>query len=236
MDKVKNIVKWALVSIVVLFWVIVIIGMVAGDDTQTTQPASSLIEEITTIDENEIKDEEVGTVNDTEESVTDIEIITDIESTSERLTVAATEATSREENTSRVENTTKEEPTSVEVTSHIHSFSKATCTEPGVCACGETGEKAIGHSWQSATCTTAKKCVICGITEGNANGHSYSGGECIACGAKDPDYASEVMVWIPTKGGSKYHSYAGCSNMIDPIQVTEKEAISQGYGACAKCH
>lgn len=44
----------------------------------------------------------------------------------------------------------------------------------------------------------------------------------------------ETMVWIP-KSGSKYHSYAGCSNMKNPSQVTEATAKSRGYEPCKKC-
>ncbi len=47
---------------------------------------------------------------------------------------------------------------------------------------------------------------------------------------------SEKMVWIPTNGGTKYHASASCSNMIDPILVTEEEAIAKGFGPCGRCH
>ena len=42
------------------------------------------------------------------------------------------------------------------------------------------------------------------------------------------------MVWIP-QTGSKYHSYAGCSNMKNPSQVAKSQAIAWGYTACKKC-
>ena len=42
------------------------------------------------------------------------------------------------------------------------------------------------------------------------------------------------MVWIP-KTGSKYHSYAGCSNMKNPKHVSMSDAIEMGYGRCKKC-
>lgn len=45
---------------------------------------------------------------------------------------------------------------------HIHSFSAATCTEPGKCDCG--------------------------ATEGTALGHDFKDGICARCGEKDPDY------------------------------------------------
>ena len=47
--------------------------------------------------------------------------------------------------------------------------------------------------------------------------------------------SSGKMVWIPTNGGKKYHSKSTCSNMIDPILVTEEEAIERGFDACKKC-
>lgn len=42
-------------------------------------------------------------------------------------------------------------------------------------------------------------------------------------------------VWIPTDGGTKYHSKATCSGMYNPEQVTEEEAINRGYSKCGKC-
>lgn len=38
------------------------------------------------------------------------------------------------------------------------------------------------HSWQDATCTEPKTCTICGATEGEANGHSFTNGVCSVCG------------------------------------------------------
>ncbi len=47
---------------------------------------------------------------------------------------------------------------------------------------------------------------------------------------------SETMVWIPTNGGKKYHTYAGCSNMKNPEQVTQSEAEDLGFTPCKRCH
>lgn len=149
-----------------------------------------------------------------------------------------------------------------ETEAHIHSFSSVTCTEDAVCECGEIGEKANGHTWQEASCTEAKKCSVCGITEGSEKGHSwekatctsakkcswcgvtdgssldhsYYNGNCSYCGSSDPNYVQEGGVWIPTKGGKKYHCDPDCSNMIDPEKVTESYAISQGFDACKRCY
>lgn len=52
---------------------------------------------------------------------------------------------------------------------------------------------------------------------------------------EEDEYDAEaLMVWMPNSG-SKYHSYSGCSNMKNPSEVTEDEAISWGYSACSKC-
>jgi hypothetical protein len=41
------------------------------------------------------------------------------------------------------------------------------------------------HVWTDATCTEPKGCILCDVTEGDANGHSYANGECTVCGAKE---------------------------------------------------
>jgi hypothetical protein len=45
----------------------------------------------------------------------------------------------------------------------------------------------------------------------------------------------ETMVWIPTKGGTKYHSRSSCSGMDDPDQVTVTDAVARGFTKCKKC-
>lgn len=44
------------------------------------------------------------------------------------------------------------------------------------------------------------------------------------------------MVWIPTNGGKKYHSYSTCSSMDNPAQVTIDEAQSRGFTPCKRCY
>ena len=58
----------------------------------------------------------------------------------------------------------------------------------------------------------------------------------IATQAPEPTQKSELLVWIPTKGGTKYHSTSTCSNMDGPIQVTVSEAESKGFTPCKKCY
>lgn len=48
--------------------------------------------------------------------------------------------------------------------------------------------------------------------------------------------ANSGMVWIPTRGGEKYHCKSTCSGMIDPDYVTLEYAISHGYDQCKVCY
>lgn len=118
-----------------------------------------------------------------------------------------------------------------------HNWKEATCTTAKVCLlCGIENGSATGHNWEAATCTTSKKCSICGVKDGAATGHNYFEGKCSTCGSKDPNYTSEVKVWIPTKGGTKYHRNSTCSQMEGPEYVTKDEAINRGFGPCGRCY
>ncbi len=48
--------------------------------------------------------------------------------------------------------------------------------------------------------------------------------------------SQEIKVWIPTNGGKKYHSKSSCSQMKNPIQVTEQEAINRNFTPCGRCY
>lgn len=106
-------------------------------------------------------------------------------------------------------------------------------TEPTT---GAATEPPHQHTFCDATCTSPKTCTTCGKTKGSAKGHTYSGGYCEDCGTEDPDTSHETMVWIPTKGGKKYHTSADCSNMDDPDYVTLSEAEALGFTPCKRCY
>ena len=151
-------------------------------------------------------------------------------------TTATTATTTTTTAATTVKTTTTTVTTTVATTVHTHSFTDADCTTPKTCICGATEGRELGHSWEDATCLSPKKCSRCGAESGDVAGHSYSDGTCWVCGESDPDYSSGYLVWIPTNGGKKYHSHSGCSQMEDPRQVTEDEAIALGFTPCKRCN
>lgn len=68
-------------------------------------------------------------------------------------------------------------------------ITKATCTKNGekIMECTRCGDDytetilAYGHDWIKASCTRAKHCANCAITEGKALGHQESNGKCLRC-------------------------------------------------------
>lgn len=55
--------------------------------------------------------------------------------------------------------------------------------------CGDVQQQftlPLGHSYEAATCTSAKQCSRCNRTDGVALGHDYVNGHCRRCGEKDP--------------------------------------------------
>lgn len=63
-------------------------------------------------------------------------------------------------------------------------------------------------------------------------GHSQSGAGVTVPASEQ----GENLVWIPTNGGTKYHTSAKCCNMKNPIQVTLETALANGFTPCKRCH
>ncbi len=74
-----------------------------------------------------------------------------------------------------------------------------------------------------------------GGISGETNGTETQGGGGTGVTVPQPE-TGDNLVWVPTKGGTKYHTSAGCSGMIDPIQVTLETALANGYEPCKRCH
>lgn len=47
---------------------------------------------------------------------------------------------------------------------------------------------------------------------------------------------TESSVWIPNKGGTKYHKKSSCSNMDNPSNVSLDDAKAAGFTPCKKCY
>ncbi|MBQ7345715.1 MAG: RICIN domain-containing protein, partial [Oscillospiraceae bacterium] len=94
------------------------------------------------------------------------------------------------------------------------------CTTDGVTTytCDNCGDiytedeiAATGHDWQDATCTAPKTCAVCGLTEGEALGHSY-----------------EAVVTAPTCTDEGYTSYI-CSACGDTYAVPGEAATGHSF-------
>lgn len=87
---------------------------------------------------------------------------------------------------------TNESNSSVAV-DHTHQFSGATCTEPKKCLiCGLT-EGEPKHRWKAASCMAPKTCISCGKQEGNLGKHIYIDGYCNICYIRDPNFEYVVL-------------------------------------------
>ena len=65
-----------------------------------------------------------------------------------------------------------------------HSYTSATCTSAKTCVkCGVTIGEKLGHNFSVATCQTPKKCTRCGTTEGTTVEHNYIGASCTSGGS-----------------------------------------------------
>lgn len=105
-----------------------------------------------------------------------------------------------------------------------------TCTNAGqiileCTLCGDVVTEpiaALGHKFSEAACNKAKTCTLCGITEGNALGHSYQNGKCIRCDAEMPNYEDK-----PT----------GCDHDYRLTAQTSPTCTQNGSFtySCAKC-
>lgn len=70
----------------------------------------------------------------------------------------------------------------------------------------------------------------------NSSSNSSSGGGSSSGGVTVPaPEQGDNLVWVPVNGGTKYHSYSGCSKMKNPRQVSRETAEANGFTPCSKC-
>ena len=72
------------------------------------------------------------------------------------------------------------------------------------------------------------------VTKSSSSSGSGSSGSSVTVPSHEDTVGN--LVWVPTKGGKKYHSRSGCSNMEEPMQVTVEHATALGYTPCKRCH
>lgn len=93
-----------------------------------------------------------------------------------------------------------------------------------------TTPAACNHNYSSATCTEPAVCYNCGAVGEPATGHSYSDGNCVRCGAEDPDY---------NPGCSHYFLPASCTApaTCQYCGITNGSALGHSYnsGTCTRC-
>lgn len=120
--------------------------------------------------------------------------------------------------------------------SHTHYYTssvtkEATCASAGVrtfkCDCGksytESIEKNSNHDWEYATCTSPKRCKVCGSTEGTAEGHRYDYyGKCYSCGKVNPAVSKTLAscsLSIPAVPKTVSH-YSYSNKLYTSVNVT----------------
>ena len=96
---------------------------------------------------------------------------------------------------------TKEPTTSKEPTEEVKPTKEPASTE----------EPVHTHIWSKATCTSPKTCS-CGETSGSPLGHSFSNGKCSRCGAKDPNYQEPTPPVHTHSYSSKVTAEATCTS------------------------
>ena len=136
-------------------------------------------------------------------------------------------------------------PATPTTTAHKHSYTAqvtvaAGCTSNGVktftCSCGDSYTEsisALGHSWRAATCTQAKKCSRCSVTEGSPVAHSWVSATC-----SEPKHCSACGA---TEGSALEHTWkaATCTTpkRCSVCGTTSGSTISHNYssGKCTMC-
>lgn len=105
--------------------------------------------------------------------------------------------------------------------------------------CNETGWYRIEHNGGEAFVSDSylvseKPVQQEQATSSTGSSGSSSGGSSVTVPSHEDTVGN--LVWVPTKGGKKYHSRSGCSGMEGPMQVTVEHATALGYTPCKRCH
>ena len=110
-----------------------------------------------------------------------------------------------------------------------HLYSNACDTICNRSGCGT--KRTITHNYAAATCTTAKKCKVCGATSGNKLGHSYSNAcdtTCNTCSTKRTithSYKSVTTKATLTKNGKIETKCSVCGKVSKAVTVYYPKSI-----------
>lgn len=111
-----------------------------------------------------------------------------------------------------------------------HVYDDCADTECNVCA--ETRDSM--HTWNEADCTTAKKCSVCGATEGSALGHDWTPATCTAyeackrCGAvKGGDLLAHSYTSVGYDDNYHYQTCSVCEKTDENSK--EKHVLNEEY-------
>ena len=177
-------------------------------------------------------------------------------------TITPATCTEDGQRTRKCQNTgcTYEEEETIEAQGHAWSewteSRAASCTVAGektrACPCGEVETEtlpALDHDWSAATCTASKTCETCGVTEGNALGHTYRDeqGELLASEGEYTQYkcGQEIVITYTCTRcaeGDEGHTYEHqTGEMLEHDMVYEDEVPatceadgSAGSGRCTR--
>ncbi len=113
-----------------------------------------------------------------------------------------------------------------------HTWKDATCTYAKICTtCKMTEGTALSHTWEDAVCVIPKTCTACKITEGAALGHSFENGICGICNVPAP--SSGLLLKENTDGGYTVVGIGTCTdtNIILPNVYNQKPVTRIGANA-----
>lgn len=215
-----------LLSVLFGFWALIWgIMLFVPDDKQT----SGEVETTTAVFESETEiPEETGTVAQSLTAETEIsEFVSDVESSETDFVVIVAESTT-EEITVKQENNT-EEPT---VTRTKNTTAKPTTTTEPIASKSTTKTVSTKPITEKLTTTVKETTTKKATTTVKSTTQKHNNSVVVP----DKTETKGNLVWVPTNGGTKYHSHPGCSNMKDPKQVSVETAKKNGYTACKRCY
>ena len=105
-----------------------------------------------------------------------------------------------------------------------HIWTQATCSSPKKCQlCGTIEGEPLEHDWGNPTCTTPRSCLVCWTVDekSEALGHTFVNGECQICGDQSEDYLADYDKYLMAA-----HLYQA---VIDSAKFPSSVRIERAY-------